>query len=135
MQRASLSGIALGLLSFAALSPAQSQDAATLAGTFCGQLQTMGVMVRATTILEVAPNGGLVGRYDFEDNGAKTTGTLVEKPRSKGLKRTFVWTDVYGTGELAVTFSADGHSFSGLWGADYEPKPDEPWNGTECVSN
>jgi hypothetical protein len=111
--------------------PAAGQEAAALAGTYCGQLWSAGEIVSAVTELRVGADGRLTGRYEFADGAAETTGTLIEEKQSVGRKRTLVWEDAYGTGKLVITFNPALDGFTGFWGADWEA-PDAQWDGHRC---
>jgi len=111
--------------------PATAQEAAALAGTYCGKLWSAGQIVSAVTELRVGADGRLTGRYEFDDGPDDTTGTLIEQKQAVGRKRVLIWEDVYGTGKLVITFNAGLDSFTGLWGADWE-EPDAQWDGRRC---
>lgn len=122
---------AAALFGIALAQDASAQEAAALAGTYCGKLWSAGEIVDAVTELSVGKDGRLVGKYEFDDAPADTTGTLREEKPSIGRKRTLIWEDVYGTGKLVITFNAGLDSFTGLWGADWE-EPDAQWDGSRC---
>jgi hypothetical protein len=111
--------------------PAAAQEAAALAGTYCGKLWSAGEIVSAVTELRVGADGRLTGRYEFDDGPDKTTGTLIEEKQSTGRKRTLIWKDVYGAGKLVITFNVELNGFTGLWGADWE-EPNAQWDGSRC---
>lgn len=125
-----LRGLVLLSLLLPLLGPARADDAARFAGRYCGKLWSAGVLVKAITVLHLRADGRLDGTYTFDDLGATTGGTLLERPGGAGATRSFDWSDVYGTGTLTVTFDKTGSSFSGKWGA-LDEEPDAIWDGSE----
>lgn len=113
--------------------PVRAQDAAALAGTYCGKLWSAGEIVEAVTVLRAGSDGRLSGSYKFSDGNNDTPGGLLEEKVGTGLRRTLIWNDIYGTGKLVITFDTSLQGFTGLWGADWE-EPDAQWDGSRCNS-
>src|SRR5215468_3977634 len=105
------------LLTLSALHGAIAPAVATedIAGKYCGTAWSGGELVEVVTTLMTGPNGLLVGSYEFADQGKTTPGTLREYLKQDDDKRTLIWVDKYGTGQLVVTFDQNRGSFSGGW--------------------
>ena len=121
------------LLTLSTLFPAIAlADAAEdVAGKYCGTAWSGGELVEVVTTLSTGPSGLLVGSYEFADKGETTPGTLHEYSKQDENKRTLIWVDKYGTGQLVVTFDQSHDSFSGGWNVDIEP-PAYRWDGQRC---
>jgi hypothetical protein len=121
------------LLTLSGLYHAIAAAAATeeVAGKYCGTAWSGGELVEVVTMLSTGPNGLLVGSYEFADRGETTPGTLREYSKQDEDKRTLIWVDKYGTGQLVVTFDQSRDSFSGGWNIDIEP-PAFRWDGQRC---
>jgi hypothetical protein len=120
--------LALSVLDPAVTSPAVPQ---AIAGKYCGTAWSGGELVEVVTTLSTGLNGLLIGSYEFADNGQATPGTLREYLKQDEDKRTLIWVDKYGTGQLVVTFDHSRDSFSGGWNVDIEP-PAYRWDGQRC---
>ena len=102
-----------------------------IAGRYCGTAWSGGRLVEVVTSLSTGPDGLIAGSYEFADKGENTPGTLREFLKDNDDKRTLVWVDKYGTGQLTATFDRSRESFRGLWG-DYAEAPTHRWDGLLC---
>jgi hypothetical protein len=100
-------------------------------GKYCGTAWSGGELVEVVTTLTTQANGLLIGSYEFADNGQTTPGTLHEYLKEADDRRTLVWVDKYGTGQLVVTFDGSRDSFTGGWNA-YTNPPAYRWDGKRC---
>ena len=114
---------------YRAIAPADAAE--DIAGKYCGTAWSGGELVEVVTTLSTGPNGLLVGSYEFADKGVTTPGTLREYLKQNEDKRTLVWVDKYGTGQLVVTFDQSRDSFSGGWNVYIDP-PTYRWDGQRC---
>ena len=114
---------------YRATAPADAAE--DIAGKYCGTAWSGGELVEVVTTLSTGPNGLLVGSYEFADKGETTPGTLREYLKQDEDKRTLIWVDKYGTGQLVVTFDHSRASFSGGWNVYVEP-PAYRWDGQRC---
>ena len=102
-----------------------------IAGRYCGTAWSGGRLVEVVTTLTTGADGMLAGSYEFADKGEVTPGTLREHLKDVDGKRTLIWADKYGTGQLIVTFDDSRASFAGMWG-DYSGPPSHRWDGKLC---
>jgi hypothetical protein len=117
------------LLAFSSLSSASAPN--KIDGKYCGVAWSGGELVEVVTRFETRADGLLVGSYDFADFGETTSGTLREYLKQSDDKRTLIWVDKYGTGQLVIRFDENRSSFTGHWGV-YIETPTFPWNGKRC---
>jgi hypothetical protein len=114
---------------YGAIAPAAAAEA--IAGKYCGTAWSGGELVEVITTLSTDANGLLVGSYEFADKGQNTPGTLREYLKEDENRRTLVWVDKYGAGQLVVTFDRSRDSFSGGWNGEIDP-PAHRWDGQRC---
>lgn len=101
-------------------------------GRYCGKLLSGGEYSDIETSFSAGPDGRLSGTYIFREPAALVEGTLTEVKGSKDrLRKTFVWQDKYGSGQLVIAFNRRFTSFSGKWGAG-NGEVFAPWNGRQC---
>ncbi|MBD1912941.1 MULTISPECIES: hypothetical protein [unclassified Leptolyngbya] len=98
-------------------------------GRYEGQIWAAGDLLPATTEFREAEDGSLEGSYTMNELGEMVPGTLSQCEAVQVRVMHCVWNDVYGTGNLEVTFSEDFSSFNGYWGEE-NSKPEFPWNGS-----
>ena len=101
--------------------------------TYCGTLLSGRATTDVVTTVQFKGQTDLVGTYKFLENGKPVDGTLVTKDVINIHQVVLLWTDKYGEGSLAVSFSDDFDSFDGKWGSGSEV-PTHPWQGKKCDS-
>ncbi|GAB4356585.1 MAG: hypothetical protein Kow0026_16380 [Oricola sp.] len=129
-RRASLAAMlrpVLAILALAAVSSARAEDLSRFAGEYVGCAVSGERWVPIATTL-IADGDTLSGSYVFvESSGRRVPGTLSSFAQEAEDRLSFAWTDIYGTGPVRFSFSADGARFDGYWTGD---GPDLfPWNG------
>lgn len=113
----------LALSSSAALADPQ------LAGTYKGIIWSAGYDDPGTTVLTVAGDGAISGRYDYLDGTIPSQGTITDC-RFAAPILTCQWNDAYGSGAWVVRFNQARTAFEGSW-YDYsiEGRHDRPEGG------
>jgi hypothetical protein len=101
--------------------------------TYCGTLLSGTAITDVVTTVQFKGQTDLAGTYKFLENGKPIGGTLVTKDVINNHQVVLLWTDKYGEGSLAVSFSEDFDSFDGKWGTGSEA-PTNPWQGKKCDS-
>ncbi|NLS15602.1 hypothetical protein HGP16_03395 [Rhizobium sp. P40RR-XXII] len=123
--------LAIGLLPVSTSSLSEAKPLAGPAGHYCGKLLSNGSLVDVETSLQVNMEGHISGTYRFDDDGAKTIGTVSEIGAAPGRKRVLLWFDKYGTGALSIQFDPSYTRFEGLWGP-HGSLPSYTWTGGNC---
>jgi hypothetical protein len=121
------------LLLVASLLNAPASAASAIGGTYCGIAWSGGLLVEVVTTLSLEADGLLVGHYEFVDYGEMAPGKLREYWKVSDRKRTLIWTDKYGVGQLQLQFDDSGDSFVGKWNANLWT-PTLQWDGRRCDS-
>ena len=101
--------------------------------TYCGTLLSGTAATDVVTTVQFKGQTDLVGTYRFLENGKPVVGTLVAKDVINIHQVVLLWTDKYGEGSLAVSFSEDFDSFDGKWGSGNDV-PTKTWQGKKCDS-
>ncbi|WP_421405434.1 hypothetical protein [Agrobacterium fabrum] len=101
-------------------------------GRYCGKLLSGREYSDVETSFSPGRDGRLLGTYVFREPADLVEGTLTEvKGGRDPLRKTFVWQDKYGSGQLVIAFNRRFTSFSGKWGAE-NGEVFAPWNGRQC---
>ena len=100
-----------------------------LAGTYKGIIWSAGSDDPGTTVLSVAADGTISGRYDYVDGSFPAQGTITDC-RFAAPILTCQWNDAYGSGAWVVRFNGARTAFEGSW-YDYSIKGrhDRPQGG------
>jgi hypothetical protein len=100
-----------------------------LAGSYKGIIWSAGVDAPGTTVLAVAADGTISGRYDYMDGSTPATGTLTGC-RFAAPVLTCKWNDAYGSGAWVVRFDPARTAFDGSWyDWSIEGRHDQPEGG------
>ena len=101
--------------------------------TYCGTLLSGSAPTDVVTTVQFKGEADLAGTYKFLEDGKPVSGTLVTKDALNDHQAVLLWTDKYGEGSLAVSFSEDFDSFDGKWGTGSD-EPTYSWQGKKCDS-
>jgi hypothetical protein len=105
-----------------------------LAGTYKGIIWSVGDDAPGTTMLAVAADGTITGRYDYLDGFTPAKGTITDCRFADPIL-TCQWNDAYGSGAWVVRFDAARTSFTGSWydwsieGRHDQPEGGYTWTG------
>lgn len=121
--------ITLAITAFLATSFNASSDdwPRCVQGTFAGEIEGAGEKLKTETRLDVH-DATVEGTYSFTYKDELVEGTLSSGVLSQPRSITFRWKAKFGTGTLAVAFSADCSEFSGEWKTDGE-NTTHSWTG------
>lgn len=88
-----------------------------IVGTYTGTLFSSGYDMPVVTTFYYE-NEVLYGEYVMDEDGTMTPGQLRDITFAQGHTVECRWVDMYGTGSVSFTFTADVSGFAGFWNTD-----------------
>jgi hypothetical protein len=103
---------------------------AKVSGNYKGIIFSSGIECPGITKIYKDVNGDFKGDYEFIEKKSKVSGTLYDFQIISYLQLKCKWRDMYGIGDLKLSFNDGVTKFNGSWNNGGKGKG-LPWNGTK----
>ncbi|MEO0458305.1 MAG: hypothetical protein AAF152_17230 [Cyanobacteria bacterium P01_A01_bin.114] len=103
-------------------------------GTYAGEIWSGGSAIASETTFTLNEAEGLAGSYVMHEPKEAVPGTISDCQPIDELTVQCTWNDIYGTGDLRVTFAEDFSRFDGYWTPEAGLELGFGWNGSRLTA-
>ncbi|MEO1401082.1 MAG: hypothetical protein AAFV72_07450 [Cyanobacteria bacterium J06635_1] len=125
-----LSAITVSLSSFLAQAQKAPDWLPQTEGSYTGEIWSGGSAIASETTFTLNEDGTITGSYLMHEPADDVTGTISACQPVDDLTLQCTWDDIYGTGDLRVTFTEDFSNFDGYWTPEAGLELGFGWNGS-----